>query len=240
MLFFAQLEDSCEAKLKPALFVGVQYNGSSNSLALDPYPGAGTIGMLTYAQNEGGCIREILPLFMDYLPFILLLQVISLVVVEKFTFRLPQVGQKVERFHKIIVEESLFGSGPDDVTGPKVSTDVVSRRRQRNEICVSMKRGSIIHNVYILKNCLEIVLCGFFVFLNLSSTLPGSHYHGPCVVDINAISGVVTLPGKVFFQVAKKEESWTRRSDDDASNPRLFFSVVKSGICLLLQNFGFC
>jgi hypothetical protein len=109
----------------------------------------------------------------------------------------------VERFHKIIVEESLFGGGPDDITDPKTSTDVVSRRRQRNEICVSMKRSSTIHNVYILKNYLEIFLCGFFVALNLTSAMTGSHFSGPCIVDISAITGVVNLPGKVFFQGPK-------------------------------------
>jgi hypothetical protein len=33
------------------LLVGVQYNGTSSSLGIDPYPGGGTIGMLAYAQG---------------------------------------------------------------------------------------------------------------------------------------------------------------------------------------------
>ena len=69
------------------------------------------------------------------------------------------------------MEDSLFGTGPDDVTDPKTSADVIARRRQRNEICISMKRSSVIHDVYILKNFIEIILCGFFVGLNLTSTL---------------------------------------------------------------------
>lgn len=32
-----------------------------------------------------------------------------LVIVEKFTFRIPRIAQKVERFYKSVVEESLFG-----------------------------------------------------------------------------------------------------------------------------------
>jgi hypothetical protein len=127
------------------------------------------------------------------------------VIVEKFTFRLPRIGQKVERFHKNIVEELLFGNGPDvaeDVTDPKTSTEVISRRRQRNEICVLMKRSSIIHNVYLLKNCLEIFLCGFFVFFNASAAMTGRRFSGPCVVDIAGFAGVVDLPGKLYFQVA--------------------------------------
>ena len=50
---------------------------------------------------------------MEYLPYILLLQTLLLVVVEKFTFRIPVIAQKVERFYKNIVEESLFGKDPD-------------------------------------------------------------------------------------------------------------------------------
>jgi hypothetical protein len=38
---------------------------------------------------------------------------------------------------------------------PMTSTDAISRRRQRNEICVTLKRSSIIHDVYIGKNCVE-------------------------------------------------------------------------------------
>jgi hypothetical protein len=38
---------------------------------------------------------------------------------------------------------------------PMTSTDAISRRQQRNEICVTLKRSSIIHDVYIGKNCVE-------------------------------------------------------------------------------------
>ena len=50
---------------------------------------------------------------MEYLPYIMLLQTLLLVVVEKFTFKIPVITQKVERFYKNIVEESLFGKDPD-------------------------------------------------------------------------------------------------------------------------------
>ena len=36
-----------------------------------------------------------------------------LVIIEKFTFKIPRIAQKVERFYKNIVEESLFGKDPD-------------------------------------------------------------------------------------------------------------------------------
>ena len=93
-----------------------------------------------------------------------------LVIVEKFTFRIPSIAQKVERFYKNIVEESLFGKDPDvaeDMTDPKTSTDAISRRRQRNEICVSLKRSSIIHHVYIGKNFLECLIVLIFLPMNI-------------------------------------------------------------------------
>ena len=36
-----------------------------------------------------------------------------LVVIEKFNFKIPRIAQKVERFYKNIVEESMFGKDPD-------------------------------------------------------------------------------------------------------------------------------
>ena len=163
--------------------------------------------MLGYAQNDFKCTRGILNYFMDYLPFILLLQSITLIVIEKFTFRIPRIGQLVERFHKNIVEDSLFGNGPDvaeDMTDPKTSTEGISKRRQRNEICVTMKRSSIIHNVYIMKNCLEIFLCIVFTAYNLNSATNDKNHTGPCIVDVSAATGIVDLPGKIYFQVLKE------------------------------------
>ena len=47
-----------------------------------------------------------------------------------------------------IVDEALFGKDPDvaeDVSDPKASIEVISRQRQRNEICITLKRSSIIY-----------------------------------------------------------------------------------------------
>ena len=40
--------------------------------------------------------------FWDYLPYIMLLQTLFLVVVEKFTFKIPRIAQKVERFYRYV------------------------------------------------------------------------------------------------------------------------------------------
>ncbi len=45
----------------------------------------------------------------------------------------------------------------EDMIDPMTSTDAISRKRQRNEICVTLKRSSIIHDVYIGKNCVEVI-----------------------------------------------------------------------------------
>ena len=65
--------------------------------------------------------------------------------------------------------QSLFGKDPDvaeDMYDPKTSTEAISRRRQRNEICVTLKRSSIIHDVYIGKNCIEVLLVFLFLFVS--------------------------------------------------------------------------
>ena len=149
------------------IIIGVE---NDTSTGLGPYVSGGTLGMINYAQTDEACIREVFSPFMEYLPYIMLLQTLLLVVVEKFTFKIPRIAQKVERFYKNIVEESLFGKDPDvteDMTDPKTSTEAISRRRQRNEICVSLKRSSIIYTVYIGKNFLELFLVSIFLPINV-------------------------------------------------------------------------
>ena len=149
------------------IVIGVQ---NSSSTRLGPYFQGGGEGMRSYAQTEQKCIEAVFTPFMEYLPYIMLLQTILLVIVEKFTFKIPRIAQKVERFYTHIVEESLFGKDPDvaeDMTDPKTSTEAISRRRQRNEICVSLKRSSILHHVYIGKNMVEFTLILVFLPINI-------------------------------------------------------------------------
>ena len=55
----------------------------------------------------------------------------------------------------------------EDMTDLKTSVEAISRRRQRNEICTSLKRSSIIHHVYIGKNVLEVAIVVFFLPINI-------------------------------------------------------------------------
>jgi len=115
---------------------------------------------------------------------------------------------QVERFYKNIVEESLFGKDPDvaeDMTDPKTSTEAISRRRQRNEICVSLKRSSIIHHVYIAKNFVKVLLIIVYLPENVGYALTADEEGSACSIPIMAFPGVVPGPGEVHFQVGGLE-----------------------------------
>ena len=74
-------------------------------------PSGGTLGLINFANTESKCITQVFNRFIEYLPYIMLFQTLILVFAEKFTFRIPRIAQRVERFYKNIVEESLFGKG---------------------------------------------------------------------------------------------------------------------------------
>ena len=74
-------------------------------------PSGGTLGLINFANTESQCIMKVFNRFIEYLPYIMLFQTLILVFAEKFTFRIPRIAQRVERFYKNIVEESLFGKG---------------------------------------------------------------------------------------------------------------------------------
>ena len=194
--------------------------------------------MINYAQTEETCIRAVFSRFLEYLPYIMLLgnnctltlgllssliaksfciiaETLLLVVVEKFTFKIPRIAQKVERFYKNIVEESLFGKDPDvaeDMTDIKTSTEAISRQRQRIEICVTLKRGSLIHDVYIAKNLVEILIVIFFLPLNVSYALAGGdgdeYDSARCMIKVQSFPDLVDQEGHVFFQCRGKKMSF--------------------------------
>ena len=83
------------------MIIGVEVQGNKTKVDLGPYPAGGTLAMVAYAQTEEKCIKSVFNYFTEYLPYILLLQTLILVVVEKFTFRIPRIAQRVERFYKV-------------------------------------------------------------------------------------------------------------------------------------------
>ena len=62
---------------------------------LDPYPAGSAIGFINYASTDEGCIRKVFTPFMEHMPFILLLETLVLVIVEKFTFKIPRQHLKL-------------------------------------------------------------------------------------------------------------------------------------------------
>ena len=55
------------------IVTGVGYNNTHGE-DLDPYPSGGTLGMISYASTDESCIRAALSIFMEYMPYIVLLQ----------------------------------------------------------------------------------------------------------------------------------------------------------------------
>ena len=180
---------------------------------LGPYPSGGTVGMLNYAQTHKTCVRAVFSHLGEYLPYWMLLQTLFLIVIEKFTFKIPRIGQKIERFYTNIVQESLFGKDPDaaeDMSDPKTSTGAIARQRQRNEICVSLKRSSFIYRVYLLKNYFEILLV-ICVYLPTNVWFAINHEFNKlaqCNITIEEFSGVVDVSGTSHFQCHGKKEDF--------------------------------
>ena len=69
---------------------------------LGPYSSGGTMGIITYASTQKACINAVFNWFLEYLPYIMMGQSLVLIITEKFTFRIPRIAQRVERFYKVI------------------------------------------------------------------------------------------------------------------------------------------
>ena len=187
------------------LVVGVEYNRTVKHGTLSPYPSGGGSFMVNFAQHNEGCIQTVLSPFFIYLPFIMLLQVFLLIVTEKISFRIPRLAQNVERFYLNIVEDSLFGKdidGTEDMRDPRMSTAGIAARRHRNEICVSLKRSSILYNVYLVKKCVHLFLgyifilldIGFYFTMHLSEKIP-------CRIRIPPFPGLLEYSGRIYYEV---------------------------------------
>ncbi|CAB4068022.1 unnamed protein product [Lepeophtheirus salmonis] len=109
-------------------------------------------------------------------------------------------------------DEECIRTDPDvseDLTDPKTSTEVISRRRQRNEICVSLKRSKIIGRVYVAKNLCEILLDIAFLSINIVYLLStNDDLPRTCSVLIQGVDGIngpVETDHNIFFQCRGKK-----------------------------------
>ena len=161
--------------------------------------------MVNFAQFNEGCIQTVQSPFVTYLPFIMLLQVFFMIVTEKISFRIPRLAQNVERFYLKVVEDSLFGKdldGTEDMRDPRLSTAGLAFRRHRNEICVSLKRSSILYNVYLVKKCVHLFFGYIFILLDLGLYFT-MHINEkvPCRIKIPAFPGLLEYSGRIYYEV---------------------------------------
>ena len=167
--------------------------------------------MVNFANFHQDCIDSSLTPFMQYLPFVMLLQAVLIILLEKLLMKFPRVSGKIERFYGTIVEEALFGKDPDvaeDVQDDKCNVELIARRRRRNEICMSLKRSSIIHNTYIVKNILEIFILGAFIPFNVYFALDSQQNLNPskCVINILEFPELgIHEQGTVFYNCEGKK-----------------------------------
>lgn len=191
------------------LYSGVKsINGTEKDLG--PYPGGATLSMVNYAQFYEGCIDAAMSMFLQHLPFIIIVQAISIIFIEKMLLKIPKVSGRIERFYATLVEESLFGRDPDgaeDVTDDR-DQEVISRKRRKNEVCNSMKRSSIIYLTYLIKNVAEILLQLIFILLNIYFVYNSQDNLTPsiCIVDIMNIPDIdINEKGHLYFQCEGKK-----------------------------------
>ena len=124
---------------------------------------------MNFANYNQRCADASLTPFIQYLGFFLLLQALIVILIEKILIKFPSISGKIERFYGIIVEEALYGKDPDvieDITDWKANADAISRQRRKNEICIGLKRSSIISKTFVYKNIAEIFLLGLFIIFN--------------------------------------------------------------------------
>eukprot|EP00092_Neocalanus_flemingeri_P032028 GFUD01034810.1.p1 GENE.GFUD01034810.1~~GFUD01034810.1.p1 ORF type:complete len:905 (+),score=215.05 GFUD01034810.1:108-2822(+) len=178
---------------------------------LGPYPSGATLSMVNYANFNQECVDSAMTPFMQYLPFILLLEAVSIILIEKMLMKFPRVAGKIERFYGSIVEEALFGKDPDvaeDVMDDKANAEAISRRRRRNEICMSLKRSSVIHNTYIIKNIAEILLLCFFIPFNIIFAVDAEQNLDPstCIINILEFPNLgIHEEGQIYFYCQGKK-----------------------------------
>ena len=137
-----------------------------------------------------------------------------IILVEKMLIKFPRIAGKIERFYGTIVEDSLYGKDPDvieDITDWKANSDAVSRQRRKNEICIGLKRSSVISKTYIYKNIAEMVLLVIFISFNVVNGIDSEKNLEPgiCVLSVNEMPNIgISEDGIMYFQCEGKRVSF--------------------------------
>ena len=151
--------------------------------------------MVNYANYNQRCADASLTWFLQYLGFFLLVEAVSIILIEKMLIKMPRISGKYERFYVTIVEDALFGKDTDaieDVMDWRANAEAISRRRRKNEICEGLKRSSIISKTYIYKNIVEICLLFAFIVFNIFYGLYSEKNLEPgiCVLKVSEIPNI--------------------------------------------------
>ena len=186
-----------------------EVNGTSLD-NLGPYPAGGTLSIVNFANFNQKCVDVAMTGFMQYLPFVLFLEAVAVIIVEKMMMSFPRVSQKIERFYGVIVEESLFGKDPDvaeDVQDLKANSEAISRTRRKREVCMGLKRSSVIYNTYIMKNVAVLLLLLAFITFNVIFGLEAEVNLTPavCVLTLQEIPQLGLRSGEVYLQCEGKK-----------------------------------
>ena len=186
-----------------------EVNGTSLD-NLGPYPAGGTLSIVNFANFNQKCVDVAMTGFMQYLPFVLFLEAVAVIIVEKMMMSFPRVSQKIERFYGVIVEESLFGKDPDvaeDVQDLKANSEAISRTRRKREVCMGLKRSSVIYNTYIMKNVAVLLLLLSFITFNVIFGLEAEVNLTPaiCVLTLQEIPELGLRSGEVYLQCEGKK-----------------------------------
>ena len=116
-----------------------------------------------------------------------MIQALVLIFLEKIVFVLPRLSQRLERFYKCVVEETLIGKDPDvaeDFAGSDLSIEKILRQRQRVEICGAWKTSSSFYWSYFLKNILQIIAGTGFLAADVTYIMNSSDELGFCKIPM--------------------------------------------------------
>ena len=177
---------------------------------LGPYPSGATLSIINYANFNQNCVDKAMTPFMQYLPFILFIEAVIVIIIEKMLMNFPRVSQKIERFYGLIVEESLFGKDPDvaeDVQDLRANSEAIARYRRRQEVCMGLKRSNIIFTMYVVKNFSELILLLVFIPFNVSMALNSEVNLHPaiCVLQLSEIRELGLRQGEIYLQCEGKK-----------------------------------
>lgn len=183
--------------------------GSEGDLNYKELAGPFHATLAAYAGQDKDCHHQVFDDissdiigFSSYGPFLIMVQVLILIFLDKMVLMIPRMAQRLERFYKSVVEETLMGRDPDvaeDFAGNDVSIERILRIRQREEICGALKSTSSFYKFYLSKNLLQIILGAFFISIDVLYIVDSEDSVGFCIIPLGS-----DMDSKVTMQCRQK------------------------------------